>query len=208
MNLEPLKTFIRKLEARGSYDIVWGGIPANARPAHKLTEMTVGEVLDWQRTIRKKGYGSTACGGYQFIYKTLLALVTESKTPLSAKFDARLQDRFAIRLMEGRGLGKYVNGTISTEAFCNELAKEWASLPLVSGPKKGRSFYANDGLNKALTDVGPFIDAVSAIKASLPRVKDIALTVPGQDRPNVNPVAYFINLIGAALKMLFASMRK
>jgi len=164
MNLVPLKTFIRKLEARGSFDTIWGGIKKADYPSHNLTQMSVGEVLDWQRRIRAKGYASTACGGYQFIYKTLSALVSQSKVPLSTKFDAALQDAFAERLMAARGLGKYISGQISAEAFCNELAKEWASLPLVSGPNKGRSYYHGDGLNKSLTDVGPFLDAVRAIK--------------------------------------------
>ncbi len=198
MNLVPLKTFIRKLEARGSFDTIWGGIKKADYPSHNLTHMSVGEVLDWQRRIRAKGYGSTACGGYQFIYKTLSALVSQSKVPHSTKFDAALQDAFAERLMAARGLGKYISGQISAEAFCNELAKEWASLPLVTGPNKGRSYYHGDGLNKSLTDVGPFLEAVKAIK-------DKPLAAPGPVSPKGGGLAW---LIGTAFLGLSAAFWK
>ncbi len=164
MNLGPILALIRKLEARGDYNIVWAGIAAKDRPKRPLTQMTVGEVKAWQSGIRRKGYASTAAGAYQFISKTLAAAARAEGIPDTAVLDADLQDRLAVHLMRGRGLDDYVAGRKSVEAFCNDLAKEWASLPLVSGPNKGRSFYAGDGLNSALTPVEPFMTAVAAIR--------------------------------------------
>ena len=212
MNLVPIKTFIRKLEARGSFDTIWGGIKKADYPSHNLTKMSVGEVLDWQRHIRAKGYRSTACGGYQFIYKTLSALVAQSKVPLSTKFDAALQDAFAERLMAARGLGKYISGQISAEAFCNELAKEWASLPVVVPVQRvtrskagkitkkwtvpvGASYYAGDGLNKAHVTPEAVLAAVKAIRGPTPPA-----------RPNIAPTPQISarggSIIGKAIAAL------
>jgi uncharacterized protein (TIGR02594 family) len=66
----------------------------------------------------------------------------------------------------------------------------------------------SDSVNRSSYPISKLLGVRRAVKPASPRVKDIALTVPGQDRPNVNPVAYFLNLIGAALKMIFASMKK
>jgi hypothetical protein len=66
--------------------------------------------------------------------------------------------------MKGRGLDLYLRGSIDEYAFCNNLAKEWASLPVVSGPKRGSSYYGGDGLNKALVAVEPFLEVVRNMK--------------------------------------------
>lgn len=65
--------------------------------------------------------------------------------------------------MNRRGLGSYKSGKMSAEAFANNLAKEWAGLPVVSGPKKGRSYYAGDGLNGATVSVAEFMAAVRSV---------------------------------------------
>lgn len=215
MNLGPILSFIRRLEARGSYDTIWGGIRSKDYPARPLTKMSVGEVLAWQKSIRAKGYRSTACGGYQFIYPTLSKLVSSMKIPPEMRFDFSLQDRLAERLMVGRGLTKYVAGQKSLHDFCNDLAKEWASLPVVtpvqrtSGKKTwtvpaGASYYADDGLNKSLTPVEPFLDVVRSITAAA--VTPTSTGLPAS--PKGNPVAWIIGLIVDAVRWWLASMRK
>ena len=69
----------------------------------------------------------------------------------------------ALALLERRGLSKYKAGKISAEQFGNNLAKEWASFPVVTGSKRGRSYYAGDGLNKAHLGVSEVMDVVKAL---------------------------------------------
>ena len=211
MNLGPILSFIRRLEARGSYDTVWGGIRSKDYPPRPLTKMSVGEVLAWQKTIRAKGYRSTACGGYQFIYPTLSKLVSSMKIPPETRFDFSLQDRLAERLMVGRGLTKYVAGQKSLQDFCNDLAKEWASLPVVTPVKRtakdktwtvpvGASYYSGDGLNKALTPIEPFLAAVRAITAK-------SVTPPPLPAsPKGNPLGWLIGLGLGGLAVWWADL--
>jgi hypothetical protein len=62
---------------------------------------------------------------------------------------------------------RFLHGYLSVNKFCNELAKEWASLPVVDGPKKGRSYYAGDGLNAAGVDVEPFVAVVQSLRPKM-----------------------------------------
>jgi hypothetical protein len=89
--------------------------------------------------------------------------------------DADLQDRLGYRLLKRRGYGEFMAGKIDRTEFGKRLAQEWASLPVLAaatvGKRKvarGQSYYAGDGLNKAL--VGPerveaMLDKVKAEKA-------------------------------------------
>ena len=87
--------FIRHYEAGGDYDRYYAGI--RTAPPKPLTQMTVGEVMAWQRSLR--GVKSTAAGGYQFIRGTLRATVADYRIDHDALFDARMQDRLALLLM-------------------------------------------------------------------------------------------------------------
>lgn len=173
MNLKPLLDFIAAHESEGAarrlkisaYNVVWGGIRPEDRPKKPLVKMTIGEVLAWQDSIDKQ-YMSEAAGRYQIMEDTLRGLYDEAGMTLSSRFDEKGQDQLAVALLRRRGLDRYLAGTIMTATFCNNLAHEWASLPLVSGAKKGRSAYDGDGLNKAGVDVKPFIAAVEAVKSA------------------------------------------
>ena len=146
--LSGLLGLIRSVEAPQGFDQVYGG---SKIPTPKpLTQMTVAEVQQWQRDSVAAGSKSSAAGGYQIISKTLASLVSDGTLSPNEKFDAEAQERGAISLMKRRGLDGYQNGRISPEKFANNLAKEWASLPVVTGSKTGRSYYAGDGLNKSL----------------------------------------------------------
>lgn len=163
MNIEPLLAFIRKPESGGDYNIVYGGIRKSHRPPKPLTKMTIGEVLKWQDSIDAL-YPSEAAGAYQIMEDTLRKLHVEAKFPATALFDKATQDALAVQLLKRRGLDKYLAGNMTPEAFANELAKEWASLPVVSGPKKGRSYYAGDGLNKSHVSVEDFFAVVRKVR--------------------------------------------
>lgn len=155
--LRPLLEFIARAENSGriDYDVVYGGISPADRPAH-LTALTVGEVLAWQDSIDAL-YPSEAAGAYQIMEDTLRGLYRQAGVPLTARFDAATQDRLAVALLRRRGLDDYLAGRVGVEKFANALAREWASLPVVTGPKKGRSYYDGDGLNSAHVKVAPFL---------------------------------------------------
>ncbi len=143
-----LLSFIGSKEAPQGYNTVFGG------DQEKLTSMTLDDVLQFQK--KQKGE-STAVGKYQFINKTLAEL--KGKMGLSGKerFTPELQDKLATALLERRGLSDFKEGKLKLEEFANNLAQEWASLPVVSGEKKGRSFYVGVGSNRALSNVDEFL---------------------------------------------------
>jgi len=151
--------------------------------------MTIREVLEHQEKRRKESAKSSAVGRYQFIYKTLKSLVlTESgkeknpkDLPLDAKFTPELQDKAATILLQRRGLDDYLAGNISPEDFSTEVAKEWASMPIIKDMavtrkneqgqdvqvnlKKGQSYYSGVAGNKALVlDPNKLLDVVKKTK--------------------------------------------
>jgi len=149
VNVQGLLNLIGKHEAPAGYNQVYGG--TRLQPPQPITSMTVGEVLNWQSRSVAAGSASSAAGRYQFIRPTLSDLVSKGHVRRDDYFDQATQDRLGRVLMERRGLSSYQQGRISAERFANNLAREWASLPVVTGAKRGRSYYAGDGLNKALT---------------------------------------------------------
>lgn len=165
MNIAPLLAFIAQPESGGDYNVVWGGIKTKDRPKKPLTKMTIKEVLDWQESIDKL-YNSEAAGRYQIMEDTLRPLPPAAGLLTSSLFNEDNQDALATVLLKRRGLDRYLAGGMSAEEFANNLAKEWASLPVVTGPKKGKSFYSGDGLNKSHVSVEAFLEAVRKVKAT------------------------------------------
>ena len=173
--MKTLLDFIAAHESEGAarklgisaYDVVWGGIKAKDRPPRPLTSMTIAEVLAWQDSI-DPFYQSEAAGRYQIMEDTLRGLWAEAGMRSTDLFDRAGQDKLAVALLNRRGLSGYLSGALTAETFANNLAREWASLPVVSGPKKGKSYYAGDGLNAAGVSVAPFLAAVRGIRAEPP----------------------------------------
>ncbi len=176
MNVGPLLAFIRDHESNDNYDIVWAGIRPEHRPPKRLTTMTIREVLAWQESIDAL-YRSEAAGAYQILEDTLRGLYRAAGLTADSLFDRANQDKLAIALLKRRGLDNFVQGFTSVNNFCNELAKEWASLPVVTNVNRkqgarewvvpaGASYYAGDGLNAARTNIAPFLAAVKAIRAT------------------------------------------
>jgi len=136
---------------------------------HKLTSMT----LDQIRALQQKmvPYGSSASGRYQFIRGTFDATRKAMGLPGDAIWSPAVQDNMALNRLNKRGLTKYLAGEISREDFANNLAKEWASLPVVThiqGATRmlepGQSYYAGDGLNKSLHTPQEILHAIDAIQ--------------------------------------------
>lgn len=139
---EEVRSFIRHHEATSNYNIYYAGIPTS--PPRPLVEMTVGEVMAWQASLRN--VRSTAVGAYQIIKKTLRTLVRDHDIDRNALFDKSMQDHLAdLLLAECEALRQRAT------AYGNCIARIWAAFPLLSGPKRGRSVYHGIAGNRALT---------------------------------------------------------
>tara|TARA_B110000977_G_scaffold162714_1_gene208331 strand:- start:2240 stop:4180 length:1941 start_codon:yes stop_codon:yes gene_type:complete len=173
----PLLNFIGNKESEG-YDDISGLVSQSRYPVKSLTQMTITEVLDWQESIDRFQL-SEASGRYQIMEDTLRGYNNDTTTgpgsPLYTKagisggdlFSPKNQDKMAIVLLEQRGLNRFLSGEITREEFANNLASEWASLPLVTGPNAGKSQYSGDRAgNKSLTTVQEFLNAIDAVKST------------------------------------------
>lgn len=194
--LQPLLQFIRQHEARGDYNIVWGGIRKADHPPKALVLMTVKEVLDWQDSI-DRAYGSEAAGAYQIMEDTLRSLVKEGKAKLTDRFDEKTQDALAVLLLERRGLKDFLAGKASPAVFGQSLSKEWASLPCTLVDKRGRpaqgqSYYDGDGLNKSGAKVTEFVRLLTQTRQA---------TIDHRSAPHVEPAERRVSLIDKFLSL-------
>lgn len=141
--LSPLLDLIKRGESSGgNYNLLGGERAAS----HNLSSMSLDEVAALNKPA----------GAYQIIPPTMAALKKTLGLTGAEKFDQGLQDKMAAALVNQRGFDKYRTGKLSAEDFATGLAKEWASLPMISGPKTGMSFWAGVGNNKANVDTGSF----------------------------------------------------
>lgn len=161
LNYTNLLNTIAQGESKGNYNAYFGNAGNNKID---FTAMTVGEVLEWQASYVAQGSPSSAVGKYQFINTTLKGLLNEMGVKHSERFDADLQDRLAIRLLERRGVQDYALGRISREQLAHNLSKEWAALPRVIGGNPDSSYYDSDGLNKAHVKVDQVMAAIASLK--------------------------------------------
>jgi muramidase (phage lysozyme) len=145
-----LLEYIGKKESNGNYNILVGG-----KTEPNLTNMTIAEVLEYQRGMRQRGHESTAVGKYQIIKGTLESLIKEGYASPSDRFNASIQDILATGLLKRRGLEKYQSGKLSKDQFADNLSKEWASLPY----RTGQSYYAGVGSNKSSGSRDQFMTA-------------------------------------------------
>jgi hypothetical protein len=134
-----------KARARGfesGYDVSYGFGKYSPKGGKKLSEMTLGEVKQYQEQMLANQRGnklrSTAVGKYQFIRKTLNA--TQQKLGLSDDtiFSPEVQDQMGMELLKTRGYDQWRAGKKSDRTFQKSLAQEWAS---VADPNTGRSYY-------------------------------------------------------------------
>ncbi|WP_313194591.1 hypothetical protein [Shinella zoogloeoides] len=156
-----LLAFIRKTEVgrddRASYDVIY-----NNKQGHlpkPLTSMTYGEIIDAQRSW-SKNFGSSAAGGYQCMRQTLIDLAKEYPSISGDDvYTPEFQDQLGYALLLRRGYELFVAGKFTRTEFGKRLAQEWASFPVLVATRgkhrevaRGQSFYAGDGLNKALVE--------------------------------------------------------
>ena len=142
-----LLDFIYKYESGGNYNR-WNTQTVNA-PKIPITEMLVGDIIKFQAA--EEGNGGAAGAGQIKVAK-MRELVEAGVLRLDEKFSDKAQDRANSALLDGRGFNDWVSGALSQADYGNNLAMEYASIPLLSDfqhkkrglLKGGFSFYRND----------------------------------------------------------------
>lgn len=169
---KPLLDFIGQIEAKGDYNCAYKHKKPSAVPGYsrstKFTDMTLDEVMAWQRKFVARGSASSAVGKYQFLTKTLKDLKRTHGYKGHERFTGEFQDKLALNLAERRGLDSFLAGSLPLSDFMMNLAKEWASLPKDSG---GCSYYDSTGINKALCTPAQIIEVLKATKAAAAKPK-------------------------------------
>lgn len=160
---DALLTTVAQGESNGNYNAYFGHAD---NTAVRFTAMSVAQVMQWQRGYVQQGSVSSAVGRYQIIRPTLARLVQQLHIDPSTPFDQSLQDRFAIALMERRGSVDYVEKKLTQAEFAANLAKEWASLPRITGPDPQASYYAGDGVNKSRVSIGSVYGAIDKLQGT------------------------------------------
>ncbi len=174
-----LLALVSKKEAK-SYNTVYGGreIPLN--------QMTLAEVRRWQEDYVRGGAASSAVGKYQFIKRTMHgqdpggggAVRLLGVDPTQTRCTPDVQDALMLAILKSsRKYNQFKSRSLggseleNAQKFCVELAKEFASIPVpydmrgAKGPvRKGQSFYAGDGLNRAHHNPDTFVQELIDIR--------------------------------------------
>jgi len=138
-----LLTFISAYEGQ-DYNRMWG--QSKTPEGQSLTEMTLTELINFQRSWVGGGRESGAAGRYQFIRPTLEELADKLGYDRDTTyFSEEVQDTLAFELLKEIGILQYLKGSLTQDTFMDRLAGKWAALP----KKDGRSAYAGVGSNKA-----------------------------------------------------------
>lgn len=146
-----------------------------------LTEYTIDELLTAQKAWAKNGWSvggkkrrGSAAGRYQIIRPTLVGLIAQLGIPGSTKFTPDVQDRLGFQLLTNRGWQAFVSRQVTTSAYALQLAREWASIPVLTTTqgahqqvKRGQSYYAGDDVNKAHADPAEFEALLASIKPGM-----------------------------------------
>ena len=162
VSAKPLLDLIARVESKGNYNAYFGNA---GNSSITFTEMSIADVLSWQEDFVAAGHPSSAVGRYQIISTTLKSLVQQLDIDTNQPFNETMQDKMAVALLERRGATEYVNNQIDGRQFAAELAKEWAALPKIIGDRPEQSYYAGDGLNRALVKVDEVLRAVGGVSA-------------------------------------------
>lgn len=177
------------------YDVTLGYGKFNKPTDKPLSQMTLAEVKKLQKEILGNSgrLNSSAVGKYQIVGTTLRGLQKSMGLDDNTVFSPELQDAMAKKLLEGRGLNKYMSGQISREQFQKNLVPEWASI---ADPHTGRALQhtgssnaamavALDGLKNgnATTDPNSFAADTAARKARNAQLANLNNTNKGSGAP-------------------------
>lgn len=174
-----------------------------------ITSMTLDQVIaagpGWT-----KAYKSSAAGAYQFLNSTLKDLKASEVLTGKETFNVALQDRLGLALLKRRGLDSYLAGKLSMAAFGNNLAKEWASFPVLinikgahRNVKRGETYYAGDKLNKALVKPEAVEAVLALVKAETPVSKPATPPIE-RNAPNWLIIVAFV-AVAAAIALAIAT---
>ena len=128
-NLKPLLDMIGSGESDnvGGYSAMF---PSESYP--KMLDMTINEVIEFQKEKLKDGRKSVAVGRYQMLYPEDYAAA--AGLPLTAKFTPENQDKMVIAyLKKNRRLNEFIKGEITNEQFSEELSQEFGTFKSASG---------------------------------------------------------------------------
>ena len=104
--------------------------PSESHP--QILNMSISEVIQFQKEKRKDGRISAAIGRYQMLYPETYAAA--AGLSLTAKFSPENQDKMVIAyLKKNRRLSEWEQGKISDESFSEELAREFGAFKSASG---------------------------------------------------------------------------
>jgi len=148
---------IAQPESNGKYDAIYPN-----RKRSKILRMSLSQLFR-DMTRRKRFYGGTASGRYQYILSTLKDLVNQiGLDPDSTYFDEDTQDQIALfHLKKYHQLDKFLDGQITSEKFLKRLSKTWAGLP---DPSTNMSYYQGVGNNKSNVDAEDVIAKLDQIQ--------------------------------------------
>jgi hypothetical protein len=147
-------------EAPAGYDAVTHS--TRLRPTRPITELTLAEVMAFQRKVIAAGASSSAMGRYQFLHRSLKALIELHGIDESRLFDKTMQDYLARLKLKDCGFYDLRRGDAGV-AQC--LAGTWAALPAATGKGTGKSRY--HGINGNKSRVG-LTEVLATIESSRP----------------------------------------
>jgi hypothetical protein len=170
---------IYDLESNTDYN-KWN-LKARNKPKTPLTSMTVREIMNYQ-----KDDDGPAAGAGQIKHDTLEYLIDNGYISSSDVFSPEVQDKAVIRLLDRRGFVSWFNGETPTEEFGSDMAKEFASLPLLEARivkgkarDRGQSRYAN---NTALLGADSWQDVLES-----------SINIPQNSGKGESVPSYFLN---------------
>jgi len=126
--LKPLLDLISSGESPGGgYSAMY---PSESHP--QILDMTINEVVAFQKEKLKDGRRSAAIGRYQMLFPEKFAAA--AGLPLTAKFTPDNQDKMVIAyLKQNRRLDEWLQGKITDAQFSEELAREFGAFKSASG---------------------------------------------------------------------------
>lgn len=132
----------------------------------ELLDMSIAEVVEFQKQKLADGRKSAAVGSYQFLYPEVAA--QRAGLSLNDKFTPENQLKMFVGTLlnkPGReNLSAYLQGTGNNiETAIDELAQEFASIEY----RNGRSYYDKDGVNKASISRDRVRDALLSARKEL-----------------------------------------
>ena len=150
-----LLDFIGKYESGGSYNKLVGGKEID------LQNMTISQVLEYQKNMISSGHESSAAGKYQIIRQTLMGAVQGlGMNPNTTLFSQATQDKLGEYLLNQTGADKYLSGNMSEGQFAKNISGVWAAMPKDAS---GRGVNDGIGSNKAGVSYSKFSNVITSM---------------------------------------------